>query len=307
MLDSPRRRRRCRSGIILPAALVVLVATLARLQYHWLGQVSEAERDAVAHDRCSARAVSDFADDFDRSHSRCVTFSAPQPTPRSSPAQPDRWRDRIAVAAAAALPRAREERWTSASDGRATTRSRALLANPTTLRAGRLARIAWQLIADAAAIRRSTLHARQPRRLPRRSPYWPVADRCVDCRRSVIPRAGIVPGDEGTDGAAACPFGSLGLAAGTMVASHAVRRTSLAHRGPDRAVIEQRHAACDRRSPLSRIGPFSRLPRRCRQRTPLLTDAGLPSRRDDERRRATSFFRLCRYGRQASRAARPGP
>jgi hypothetical protein len=50
--------------LLLPAALVVLVATLATLQYHWLGQVSAAERESkktTLRQRAEA-----FADDFDR-------------------------------------------------------------------------------------------------------------------------------------------------------------------------------------------------------------------------------------------------
>jgi signal transduction histidine kinase len=58
------RRRRLPLGVILPAALVVLVATLAALQYHWLGQVSEAERDQLR--RSLSQRAREFADDFDR-------------------------------------------------------------------------------------------------------------------------------------------------------------------------------------------------------------------------------------------------
>ncbi|HET9368796.1 MAG TPA: hypothetical protein VFO19_01050, partial [Vicinamibacterales bacterium] len=58
------RRRRLPLGVILPAALVVLVATLAGLQYHWLGQVSEAERDQLR--RSLSQRAREFADDFDR-------------------------------------------------------------------------------------------------------------------------------------------------------------------------------------------------------------------------------------------------
>jgi signal transduction histidine kinase len=57
--------------LLLPAALVVLVATLATLQYHWLGQVSEAERDRL---QTSLRqSAKDMADDFDRELLRLYT------------------------------------------------------------------------------------------------------------------------------------------------------------------------------------------------------------------------------------------
>lgn len=50
--------------LLVPASLVLLVATLATLQYRWLGQVSEAERDRL---RASlSQRASEFADDFDR-------------------------------------------------------------------------------------------------------------------------------------------------------------------------------------------------------------------------------------------------
>src|SRR5262245_61295063 len=58
------RSRRLAVGLILPIALVALVALLATLQYRWLGQVSEAERDRL---RTSLRqSAKEFADDFDR-------------------------------------------------------------------------------------------------------------------------------------------------------------------------------------------------------------------------------------------------
>jgi signal transduction histidine kinase len=50
--------------LLVPASLVLLVATFATLQYRWLGQVSEAERDRL---RASlSQRASEFADDFDR-------------------------------------------------------------------------------------------------------------------------------------------------------------------------------------------------------------------------------------------------
>lgn len=58
------RRRRLPLGLIVPIGLVVLVGTLATLQFRWLGQVSEAERDQLRGSlENSAR---EFAGDFDR-------------------------------------------------------------------------------------------------------------------------------------------------------------------------------------------------------------------------------------------------
>src|SRR6185295_11077088 len=65
------RSRRLPIGLIVPGALVLLVALLATLQYRWLGQVSEAERDRL---RTSLRhSAEDFADDFDRELTRTYT------------------------------------------------------------------------------------------------------------------------------------------------------------------------------------------------------------------------------------------
>ena len=69
------RTTRWRLGLILPAGLVLLVATLAALQYRWLGQVSDAERDAMRA-TLQRRAV-EFAEDFDREITLAfTTFSA---------------------------------------------------------------------------------------------------------------------------------------------------------------------------------------------------------------------------------------
>ncbi len=51
-------------GLLLPAALVLLVGTLATLQYRWLGEVSEAEHARLQN--VLRQRASDFADDFDR-------------------------------------------------------------------------------------------------------------------------------------------------------------------------------------------------------------------------------------------------
>jgi signal transduction histidine kinase len=65
------RARRLPIGLLVPGALVLLVALLATLQYHWLGQVSDAERDRL---RTSLRqSAEEFADDFDRELTRTYT------------------------------------------------------------------------------------------------------------------------------------------------------------------------------------------------------------------------------------------
>ncbi len=58
------RHKRLRLDVIWPVGLLVLVGALAWLQYRWLGQVSEAERDRL-HATLEQRAT-EFADDFDR-------------------------------------------------------------------------------------------------------------------------------------------------------------------------------------------------------------------------------------------------
>jgi signal transduction histidine kinase len=57
------RRRALPFRLLVPAALVVLVAVLATLQYHWLGQVSQAERERLQKSLRSQ--AQDFADAFD--------------------------------------------------------------------------------------------------------------------------------------------------------------------------------------------------------------------------------------------------
>src|SRR5262245_37200824 len=58
------RSRRLSIGLILPAGLAVLVALLATLQYRWLGQVSEAERESLGTKL--RQSAAELADDFDR-------------------------------------------------------------------------------------------------------------------------------------------------------------------------------------------------------------------------------------------------
>ena len=57
-------RRRFPVGLVAPIALVVLIAALGALQYRWVGQVSERERDQLR--QSLDRRAADFANDFDR-------------------------------------------------------------------------------------------------------------------------------------------------------------------------------------------------------------------------------------------------
>ncbi len=57
-------RRRLVSSLIVPVGLVGLVAVLATLQYRWLGQVSEAEREQLR--RSITQRAREFADDLDQ-------------------------------------------------------------------------------------------------------------------------------------------------------------------------------------------------------------------------------------------------
>src|SRR5678816_2032686 len=76
-------KRRTPFTLILVAALLLLLPALAFLQYKWLGQVSQAERDRMKSN-LHASAVQ-FAEDFDREltqtfdHFRTVLKTAPQP------------------------------------------------------------------------------------------------------------------------------------------------------------------------------------------------------------------------------------
>lgn len=68
-------RRRFPLALIAPIALVVLVVALGALQYRWVGQVSERERDQL-HESLDRR-VRDFGDDFDREISRAYQIFEP--------------------------------------------------------------------------------------------------------------------------------------------------------------------------------------------------------------------------------------
>jgi signal transduction histidine kinase len=64
--------------ILVAAALLALIVLLATLQYRWLGQISEAERDRL-RSSSSARAV-EFARDFDRELTRAYLIFQGEPT-----------------------------------------------------------------------------------------------------------------------------------------------------------------------------------------------------------------------------------
>ena len=61
-------RRRFPLGIVLPVFLIGLVGVLATLQYRWLGQVSEAEREQLS--RSLTQRAREFTEDFDRELTR---------------------------------------------------------------------------------------------------------------------------------------------------------------------------------------------------------------------------------------------
>jgi two-component system sensor histidine kinase SenX3 len=78
-------RVRLARGLLAPIALLTLVGSLATLQYRWLGQVSEAERDQLR--RSLDRRAHEFADDFDREITR--VYNGLQPAGPVDPAAPE--------------------------------------------------------------------------------------------------------------------------------------------------------------------------------------------------------------------------
>ena len=80
-------RRGLPLGLLAPVSLVLLVAALGALQYRWVGQVSEAERDQLK--QSLDRRAKEFADDFDRELGRA--YQNFRPPAEFSPAQPDRF------------------------------------------------------------------------------------------------------------------------------------------------------------------------------------------------------------------------
>lgn len=80
------RRRRLARGLVAPAALLLLVGALATLQYRWVGQVSEAERDQLRESL--DRRAQEFATDFD--HEISLAYQSLQPGAGTfDPAKPD--------------------------------------------------------------------------------------------------------------------------------------------------------------------------------------------------------------------------
>src|SRR4051812_47364305 len=63
-------------GLVAPIALVILVTALGTLQYRWVGQVSERERDQLR--QSLDRRAREFADDFDREISRACQIFEPE-------------------------------------------------------------------------------------------------------------------------------------------------------------------------------------------------------------------------------------
>ena len=81
------RSRRLARGLFAPLALLALVATLGTLQYRWLGQVSEAEREQLRESL--DRHAREFVADFDREITR--VYQALQPGASFDPAAPDQF------------------------------------------------------------------------------------------------------------------------------------------------------------------------------------------------------------------------
>lgn len=80
-------RRRLPIGLLAPVALVVLIVALGALQYRWVGQVSERDRDQLR--QSLDRRAREFADDFDRELGRA--FQTFRPEVGFKPADADRF------------------------------------------------------------------------------------------------------------------------------------------------------------------------------------------------------------------------
>jgi signal transduction histidine kinase len=98
------RSRRLFRGLLPPLALLALVATLGTLQYRWLGQVSQAERDQLRESL--DRRARDFAEEFDREVTRVHQGLQPGSAP-FDPTQPEpfvrRYEQWLAAATAPAI------------------------------------------------------------------------------------------------------------------------------------------------------------------------------------------------------------
>lgn len=80
-------RRRVPVGLLAPVALLLLIVALGALQYRWVGQVSERERDQLR--QSLDRRAREFADDFDREVGR--TFQVFSLDSGFAPSVPDRF------------------------------------------------------------------------------------------------------------------------------------------------------------------------------------------------------------------------
>lgn len=76
------RRRRIPLSLIAPVALVLLLGALGVIQYRWVGQVSERERDELRQSLDGR--VRAFVDDFDRELSRAYDIFIPDSPPGQS-------------------------------------------------------------------------------------------------------------------------------------------------------------------------------------------------------------------------------
>jgi signal transduction histidine kinase len=74
-------------GLLAPISLVLLVLALGALQYRWVGQVSEAEREQLK--QSLDRRAREFADDFDRELGRA--YQAFRPPAGFTPETPERF------------------------------------------------------------------------------------------------------------------------------------------------------------------------------------------------------------------------
>ena len=79
--------RRLPLALLAPVSLLLLVVALGALQYRWVGQVSEAEREQMK--QSLDRRSREFADEFDREIGRAYQIF--RPAPGSGPSAPDRF------------------------------------------------------------------------------------------------------------------------------------------------------------------------------------------------------------------------
>ena len=78
------RRARVPLALLAPVSLLLLVVALGALQYHWVGQVSEAEREQLK--QSLDRHAREFATEFDREIGRAYEgFAVPAGYTPSAP------------------------------------------------------------------------------------------------------------------------------------------------------------------------------------------------------------------------------